>query len=90
MEQTANTTPQVTLGQYKGLEITRRVRPVTENAVELEVNNQARIHAPFCPTEAPAARGCRVTLDFAGFPPPGQPDAERDCPAGHRPADARR
>ena len=67
MEQTANTTPQVTLGQYKGLEITRRVRPVTENAVELEVNNQARIHAPFCPTEAPAARGCRVTLDFAGF-----------------------
>ena len=67
MEQTANTTPQVTLGQYKGLEITRRVRPVTEKAVELEVNSQARIHAPFCPTDAPAARGCRVTLDFAGF-----------------------
>lgn len=31
MEPTANAMPSATLGQYKGLPITRRVRPVTEN-----------------------------------------------------------
>ena len=67
MEQTANALPPVTLGQYKGLPVTRRVRPVTEKAVELEVANLARNNAPFCPTSAPAARGMRVTLDFEGF-----------------------
>ena len=67
MEQTANALPPVTLGQYKGLPITRRVRPVTEKAVELEVANLARNNAPFCSTSAPAARGMRVTLDFEGF-----------------------
>ena len=36
MEQNANALPKVTLGQYKGLEFTRRVRPVSEKAVELE------------------------------------------------------
>ena len=30
MEQTANTMPAATLGQYKGLAFTRRVRPVSE------------------------------------------------------------
>ena len=67
MEQTANALPPVTLGQYKDLPITRRVRPVTEKAVELEVANLARNNAPFCPTSAPAARGMRITLDFEGF-----------------------
>ena len=33
MEQTAIALPPVTLGQYKGLPVTRRVRPVTEAAV---------------------------------------------------------
>ena len=36
MEQTANALPPVTLGQYKGLPVTRRVRPVTEAAVASE------------------------------------------------------
>ena len=67
MEQTANTAPLVQLGQYKGLTYTRRVRPVTEKAVELEVANRARNHAPFAPIDTPAARGDRVTLDFEGF-----------------------
>ena len=67
MEQTANTMPTVTLGQYKGLEYTRRVRPVSEKAVELETANLARVHAPFVPVSKPAARGMRVTLDFEGF-----------------------
>ncbi len=67
MEQTANNLPKVTLGQYKGLDFTRRVRPVSEKAVEQQAANLARIHAPFVPVEKPAARGMRVTLDFEGF-----------------------
>ena len=38
MEQTANTMPAATLGQYKGLAFTRRVRPVSEKAVEADQN----------------------------------------------------
>ena len=67
MEQNANALPKVTLGQYKGLEFTRRVRPVSEKAVELEASNLTRTHAPFAPVEKSAARGMRVTLDFEGF-----------------------
>ena len=67
MEQTANTMPAATLGQYKGLAFTRRVRPVSDKAVEADIGNLARVHAPFAPTDAPAARGMRVTLDFEGF-----------------------
>ena len=43
MEQNANALPKVTLGQYKGLEFTRRVRPVSEKAVELEAANLTRM-----------------------------------------------
>ena len=67
MEQNANALPKVTLGQYKGLEFTRRVRPVSEKAVDADIANMARVHAPFVPTGDPAARGMRVTLDFEGF-----------------------
>lgn len=67
MEQTANTMPAAALGQYKGLAFTRRVRPVSEKAVEADIGNLARVHAPFVPVSAPAARGMRVTLDFEGF-----------------------
>ena len=47
MEQTANTMPAATLGQYKGLAFTRRVRPVSDKAVEADIGNLARVHAPF-------------------------------------------
>ena len=67
MEQNVNALPKVTLGQYKGLEFTRRVRPVSEKAVELEAANLTRTRAPFAPVEKSAARGMRVTLDFEGF-----------------------
>ena len=46
MEQTANTMPAAALGQYKGLAFTRRVRPVSEKAVEADIANMARVHAP--------------------------------------------
>ncbi len=55
------------LGQYKGLAFTRRVRPVSEKAVEADIANLTRVHAPFVPAGDPAARGMRVTLDFEGF-----------------------
>lgn len=58
MEQNANALPKVTLGQYKGLEFTRRVRPVSEKAVELEAANLTRTHAPFAPVEKPPRAGC--------------------------------
>ena len=35
--------------------------------MEADIGNLARVHAPFVPTGAPAARGMRVTLDFEGF-----------------------
>ena len=65
MEQTAM--PNVTLGRYKGLNYTRRVRPVLERTVEQEMISRARNSAVFIPTDAPAARGDRVCLDFAGM-----------------------
>lgn len=67
MEQNASNLPRVTLGQYKGLSFTRRVRPVSEKAVAMEAANLTRTRAPFVPTALPAARGMRVTLDFEGF-----------------------
>ena len=56
MEQTANTMPAATLGQYKGLAFTRRVRPVSEKAVEADIGNLARVHAPFVPWRPRRAR----------------------------------
>ncbi len=54
--------------------------------MDADIANMARVHAPFVPTDAPAARGMRVTLDFEGFLEgaiPGQPDGKGDRGAGH-------
>lgn len=59
--------PQVTLGQYKGLAVTRHVRPVTQATVDQEVVHQTRTHAIYHPSTEPARRGSKVTLDFEGF-----------------------
>ena len=67
MEQNTTALPAAALGQYKGLPFTRRVRPVSEKAVEADIRNLARVHAPFVPVQQPAARGMQVTLDFEGF-----------------------
>ena len=63
----ANNTPHVTLGQYKGLAITRHVRPVLDRTVDQEVTHRCRLHAYYTPTEAPAKRGDKVTFDSEGF-----------------------
>ena len=60
-------TPEVKLGQYKGLAVTRHVRPVTDKTVDIELVHQARMHAVYHPTTAPATRGFRALLDFAGY-----------------------
>ena len=59
--------PKATLGQYKGLAVTRHVRPVLDSAVEAEIGHRCRLHARYVPTGAPAKRGDKVTLDFEGF-----------------------
>ena len=41
MKESKYAPPKVTLGQYKDLPVTRRVRPVSEKAVELETRNLA-------------------------------------------------
>lgn len=66
MEHTTSTPP-VTLGQYKGLPVTRHLRPVSEKAVEQELAHLARTHTVYQRTVAPAQRGDRVVLDFEGF-----------------------
>ena len=60
-------TPEVKLGQYKGLAVTRHVRPVTDKTVDIELVHQARMHAVYHPTTEPAKRGFRALLDFVGY-----------------------
>ena len=82
MEKKKYNFPEVKLGQYKGLAITRHVRPVTEKTLDIEMVHQTRMHATYRPTQEPAKRGCRALLDFAGYmdgkeipdsPPPSRP-----------------
>ena len=60
-------TPEVKLGQYKGLAVTRHVRPVTDKTVDIELVHQTRMHAVYHPTTEPAKRGFRALLDFVGY-----------------------
>ena len=67
MEKKKYNFPEVKLGQYKGLAVTRHVRPVTEKTLDIEMVHQTRMHATYRPTQEPAKRGCRALLDFAGY-----------------------
>ena len=67
METKKNNLPEATLGQYKGLAVTRHVRPVTEQTLQQELIHQTRTHAVYHNTNAPAKAGDRVLLDFAGY-----------------------
>ena len=50
MEKKKYNFPEVKLGQYKGLAITRHVRPVTEKTLDIEMVHQTRLPRPagFC------------------------------------------
>lgn len=67
MEQKKNNPPKAVLGQYKGLAVTRHVRPVTEKTLDIEMVHQTRMHSVYHPTTAPARRGLRALLDFVGY-----------------------
>ncbi len=59
MEQTANTMPAATLGQYKGLAFTRRVRPVSEKPPWTRISAIWRVSMrPLCPPATPPPVGC--------------------------------
>ena len=62
-----NNFPEVKLGQYKGLEITRHVCPVSEKTMDEEMVHQARMRSVYHNSAEPAKAGDRVVLDFAGF-----------------------
>ncbi len=59
--------PEVTLGQYKGLEVPKAEATVTDEEVEAEVDRMAQQNARIATVERPAQKGDTVVLDFEGF-----------------------
>ena len=67
MYNNAKNLPEVKLGQYKGLAVTRHVRPLSEKTIDQEMVHQTRMRSVYHNSTAPAKRGSRVLLDFVGF-----------------------
>ncbi len=67
MESNQNNIPEVKLGQYKGLAVTRHVRGLSEKTLDIEMVHQTRMRSVYHNSTAPAKRGSRVLLDFVGF-----------------------
>jgi trigger factor len=60
--------PEITLGEYKGLEVERRVRPVSDAEVEQALENVRQNSASLEPVEdRPSASGDTVTVDLKGI-----------------------
>ena len=59
--------PEVTLGQYKGLEVPKAEATVTDEEVEAEVDRLAQQNARIATVDRPAQKGDTVVLDFEGF-----------------------
>jgi trigger factor len=73
--------PDVALGQYKGLEVVRRTRPVTDETVEAMIQNLREQSASLQPVEDRAAEaGDTVTVNFTGryLDPPAEEDVKAD------------
>ena len=66
-EATVTVKPEVKLGQYKGLAVTRHVRGISEKTLDIEMVHQTRMRATYHNSTEAAKRGSRVLLDFAGF-----------------------
>jgi len=59
--------PEVALGEYKGLEAARRLRPVTDETVQGVIDNLREASAALQPVEdRPSAEGDTVTADIQG------------------------
>ena len=59
--------PEVTLGQYKGLEVPKAEATVSDEEVEAEVDRMAQQNARIATVDRPAQKGDTVVLDFEGF-----------------------
>lgn len=59
--------PEVTLGQYKGLEVERVEAAVSEEEVEAELDHMAKNVASVETVDRPAALGDTANIDFEGF-----------------------
>ena len=67
MENQQNNFPEVKLGQYKGLAVTRHVRGISEKTLDIEMVHQTRMRATYHNSTEAAKRSSRVLLDFVGF-----------------------
>jgi trigger factor len=73
--------PDVTLGEYKGLEVARRVRPVTDETVEKMIEELREQSASLQPVEDRGAQeGDTVTVNFSGkyIEPPAEEDIKAE------------
>lgn len=59
--------PEVTIGQYKGLEVPKREVKVEESEVDAEVGRMAERNARIETVDRAAANGDTVVIDFEGF-----------------------
>ena len=64
---TTDVYPEVTLGQYKGLEVEKQVAEVTDAQVEAELNRMAQNVASTETVERAAEMGDTANIDFEGF-----------------------
>ncbi|MFL6231176.1 MAG: trigger factor [Pyrinomonadaceae bacterium] len=73
--------PEVQLGEYKGIEVSRRVRPVTDETVEQMISELREQSASLQPVEDRGAEdGDSVTVNFVGkyIEPPSEEDIKAD------------
>ncbi|MBO2527846.1 MAG: trigger factor, partial [Clostridiales bacterium] len=59
--------PEVTLGQYKGLEVEKVEAEVTENEIDAEIDRMAQIVARITTVDRAAKDGDTAVIDFEGF-----------------------
>ncbi len=59
--------PEVTLGQYKGLEVPKADAVVTDEEVAAEIDRKAQESARILTVERPAQMGDTAVIDFEGF-----------------------
>lgn len=61
------TYPEVTLGEYKGIEAVKTSETVSDEAVDNEIKNIQKRNARMLNVERPAEMGDTVNIDFEGF-----------------------
>ena len=61
------TYPEVTLGEYKGIEALKTSETVPEESVEAEIKNVQKRNARMLNVDRPAEMGDTVNIDFEGF-----------------------